>query len=60
MISIYINLLSIVFPFKPERNLRTIQVAALPKERWIKGFVFFFQPKQNLSIIEYHPNQKKS
>ena len=28
---------------------------ALPKERWIKGFVFF-SPQKFLRTIEYHPN----
>jgi len=29
---------------------------ALLKERWRKGFCFFFQPQKWLGTIEYHPN----
>ena len=29
--------------------------SALPKERWIKGFVFF-SPQKFLCTIGYHPN----
>ena len=29
---------------------------ALLKERWRKGFGFFFQPQKLLGTIEYHPN----
>ena len=34
----------------------TVKGPTLPKERWRKGFVFFFHSQKLVLTIEYHPD----
>ena len=36
--------------------LSKVKAPALPKERWRKGFAFFFHSHKLVLTIEYHPN----
>ena len=36
--------------------LSKVKAPALPKERWRKGFAFFFHFQKLVLTIEYHPN----